>query len=161
ARAGLADAAGGLSSVLWPRPRAAAHAGRRRPLRRRRRCARRSALAPALVRGDAAARGRRRGAAGGARARRAGGAERGRGAGDEEAARRSVSLALQALGRMKHPAGSKKDRERAVAEVQQSTGVEDSYRALGRTFLFFTGGRSGLAFGAELPQLVARLAVED
>jgi hypothetical protein len=32
---------------------------------------------------------------------------------------------------------------------------------LGRTFLLFTGGRSVLAFGAELPQLVARFAVED
>jgi hypothetical protein len=76
-------------------------------------------------------------------------------------ARRSISLALQALRQMRKPPGSKRDRERALEDAQQALGVEDGYRAVARALVLFTGGRPGLLAGSSLAVLVARFSVED
>jgi hypothetical protein len=80
---------------------------------------------------------------------------------DAGAARRSVELALTGLGLMRKPAGSKSERERAVAAVRRAVGVTDSYQALAHALVLFTGGPAELASGASLSALVARFAVED
>jgi hypothetical protein len=82
-----------------------------------------------------------------------------RGTADPEAARRSLSFAVQAIERMKKPAGSPKDHQQAIADVQKAGSIEDGYRAVARALLLFTGGP--LATGEDLPALVARFAVED
>jgi hypothetical protein len=85
----------------------------------------------------------------------------GDGADDGRRARLSMSLALQALQEMRKPAGSKKDRERALQDVRQALGVRDGFHAVARALVIFTGGQPGLIAGAALPALVARFAVED
>jgi hypothetical protein len=83
------------------------------------------------------------------------------GADHAEHARHSLELALGALQQMKKPAGSKKERERALNAVRNAVGVADGYRALARAMVLFSGGRDGLPAGATLRALVARLSVED
>jgi hypothetical protein len=80
---------------------------------------------------------------------------------DGRRARLSMSLALQALQKMRKPAGSKQDREHALQNVQETVGVHDGYRAVARALAIFTGGQPGLIAGAALPALVARFAIED
>jgi hypothetical protein len=80
---------------------------------------------------------------------------------DQEAARRSLALALQALEKMKKPAGSTRDRQRALADVQQAANIDEGYRAVARAMLLFTGGQPEVASGGELSALVARFASED
>jgi hypothetical protein len=80
---------------------------------------------------------------------------------DEPRARQSLAAALHALEQMKKPAGSKKDRAHALEDVRQALGVGDSYRAVARALVLFTGSRLGLAAYGTLPALVARLSEED
>jgi hypothetical protein len=80
---------------------------------------------------------------------------------DSQHARLSLELALGVLQQMKKPSGSKKQRQRALTAVQQAVGVDDGYRALARALVMFSGGLPGLAVGAMLPALVARLCVEN
>lgn len=82
-------------------------------------------------------------------------------AADDAAARRSVELALQALEKMRKPAGGKRARKRALADVRRPAGVPDTYRVLADALVLFTGGPTVLASGVALPALVARFAVED
>jgi hypothetical protein len=80
---------------------------------------------------------------------------------DSAPAQRSLAVALQAVQQMKKPAGSKKERERALQDVREAIGVKDGYRTMARALLVFTGGHPGLPAGATLPVLVAQLSVED
>jgi hypothetical protein len=86
-----------------------------------------------------------------------------RGEGIDEAphARASIDLTITALQQMKKPSGSKKDRERALQAVRSAVGVHDAYRALARALVLHSGGQPGLAEGATLRALVARLSVEN
>ncbi len=80
---------------------------------------------------------------------------------DERRAHLSMSLAVQAMEKMRKPAGSKHDRERALHDVREALGVHDGYRAVARALVAFAGGLPELPTGSALPALVARMAVED
>jgi hypothetical protein len=98
------------------------------------------------------------------------------GAGKEvEHARRSLTLALQAVDGVKKPPGSQAERERALAGARQAVeslavgsaadasrpAVESAYRAVARALLAVCGGGGSSASEHPLAALVGRFAVED
>jgi hypothetical protein len=90
-------------------------------------------------------------------------------------AHRSLTFALQAIDKMKRPAGSKSERKRSIEAARRAVGaldtmsqtgdvrttVEDAYRALAHAMLVVTGGSRRGSHGGPLAALVARFAVED
>ncbi|HEY7957338.1 MAG TPA: hypothetical protein VII38_18655 [Polyangia bacterium] len=105
-------------------------------------------------------------------AREAQGMEKEGGQSEFEHARRSLDLALVALGKVKRPAGSSAERRRAIGEAQQAIAaigadgakpaeVGRAYRAVGEALLLVTGGSGQIATGRKLAPLVARFAVEE
>jgi hypothetical protein len=89
------------------------------------------------------------------------------GAAELEPARRSLALALDAIDLMKKPAGSTKDREAALKEARLAVAgatpatIDDAFRSVARALVLVTGGQGNGPSGAELPALVARMALAD
>lgn len=96
-------------------------------------------------------------------------------AAEVEPVRRSLDTALQAVAGLKRPAGSEKDRQRAIDEARRAVDalgaasatsgsrapIESAYRAVAHAMLIVTGGQAAGASGRELPALVAHMAVEE
>jgi hypothetical protein len=92
-----------------------------------------------------------------------------------EPVRRSLDTALRAVAGLKRPAGSEKDRQRAMDEARRAVDalgatsatngsrapIESAYRAVAHAMLIVTGGQAAGASGRELPALVAHMAVEE
>lgn len=79
---------------------------------------------------------------------------------DDRAARRSIELALEAVESMRKPAGSKRARARALADVREAVGVAGGYRALAQALVLFTSGAAPPS-GVGVSALVARFAIAD